>query len=90
MLEYEEDDEEEDETDETDESIHKHHKHHIKYHNLKKNKVRKHSKKVSLGEKTKVKKPDDLKKKHSAEHLRRLTISNTSILLLFYVLNLYY
>lgn len=64
MLEYEEDDEEEDETDETVESIHKHHKHHIKYHNLKKNKVRKHSKKVSLGEKTKVKKPDDLKKKN--------------------------
>lgn len=52
-LKYEEDDEEEDETDETDESIHKHHKHHIKYHNLKKNKVRKHSKKVSLAEELK-------------------------------------
>ena len=43
-----EDDEDDDEEDEAEEV--KNHKHHIKYHILKKNKVRKHKKKVSLGE----------------------------------------
>lgn len=43
-----EDDEDDDEQDEAEEV--KSHKHHIKYHILKKNKVRKHKKKVSLGE----------------------------------------
>lgn len=43
-----EDDEDDDEQDEAEEV--KSHKHHIKYHTLKKNKVRKHKKKVSLGE----------------------------------------
>lgn len=43
-----EDDEDDDEEDEAEEV--KSHKHHIKYHILKKNKVRKHKKKVSLGE----------------------------------------
>ena len=44
-------DEESDEDEERVVSHHKkHHKAHLKYHTLKKNKVRKHSKKVSLGE----------------------------------------
>ena len=42
-----EDDEDDDEEDEAEEV--KSHKQHIKYHILKKNKVRKHKKKVSLG-----------------------------------------
>jgi len=47
-----EDDEEDDDDDEDTVVSHhkKHHKAHLKYHTLKKNKVRKHSKKVSLGE----------------------------------------
>ena len=44
------DDDEDEESDEAEETIHKHHKHHIKYHSLKKNKVRTHKKKISLGE----------------------------------------
>jgi len=49
----EDEDEEEDDDDDEDTVVShhkKHHKAHLKYHTLKKNKVRKHSKKVSLGE----------------------------------------
>lgn len=49
-----EDEDEEEENDEEEESVVSHHKKyhkaHLKYHTLKKNKVRKHGKKVSLGE----------------------------------------
>lgn len=46
-------DDDDEEADEAEENVHKHHKHHIKYHTLKKNKVRKHSKKISLAEELK-------------------------------------
>lgn len=50
----EDDEDEEEENDEDQDSVashhKKHHKAHLKYHTLKKNKVRKHSKKVNLGE----------------------------------------
>lgn len=57
-LKSEEEDEEDEESDEEeeDEPVVKHHKHHIKYHSLKKNKVRKHkklNKKISLAEELK-------------------------------------
>lgn len=49
-----EDEDEDEESDEEEESVVSHHKKyhkaHLKYHTLKKNKVRKHGKKVSLGE----------------------------------------
>jgi len=52
-----EDEDDEEESDEDEESVvshhKKHHKAHLKYHTLKKNKVRKHSKKVSLAEELK-------------------------------------